>query len=161
MPGKQRECRGCQKVMRSDNLKKHEKICKGFTKKDMTIDSSLRYIQPGQPVLNSEQQSYVDDIISNGVHRSKRDVQPAKVSRSLSKKLVVRPPISERKEPVESSSASEDGYEREGKNMEIDHNVMPDNPKELMEAFRSVYKKLQSNLEVYNNLIQCWVNWSE
>ena len=160
MPGKQRECRGCQKVMRSDNLKKHEKICNGFTKKDMTIDSSLRYIQPGQPVLYSEQQSYVNDIIQNGIQRSKRDVQPAKVPRSLTKKPV-QPPVSERKEPVESSSESEDGYERKEKNIEIDHNEMPDNPKELMEAFRSVYKKLQSNLEIYNNLIQCWVNWRE
>ena len=125
MPGKQRECRGCQKVMRSDNLKKHEKICKGLIKKDMTIDSSLRYIQPGQPVLNSKQQSYVDNIIQNGIQKSKRDVQPAELPRSLSKKLVVRPPVSERKEPVESSSESEDGYERKEKNIEINHNEMP------------------------------------
>ena len=29
MPGAKRECRSCQKVMRSDNLKIHQKICKG------------------------------------------------------------------------------------------------------------------------------------
>ena len=29
MPGKMMSCVGCSKVMRSDNLKRHQKICKG------------------------------------------------------------------------------------------------------------------------------------
>ena len=41
MPGKKRACNGCQKVMRSDNLKKHDKICKGYsTKYNRTFDGT-------------------------------------------------------------------------------------------------------------------------
>ena len=32
MPGKKMPCAGCSKVMRSDNLKHHQKICKGYAK---------------------------------------------------------------------------------------------------------------------------------
>ena len=34
MPGKKRECNSCRKLMRSDNLKNHEKICTGGSKSD-------------------------------------------------------------------------------------------------------------------------------
>ena len=40
MPGKKRECKGCQRVMRSDNLKKHEKICRGFLRRHSSRNSS-------------------------------------------------------------------------------------------------------------------------
>ena len=35
MAGKKRECKSCRKMMRSDNLKKHEKICREGTPSDM------------------------------------------------------------------------------------------------------------------------------
>ena len=34
MPGQKRECRSCRKMMRSDNLKNHEKICTGGSTSD-------------------------------------------------------------------------------------------------------------------------------
>ena len=33
--GNKRECKGCQRFMRADNLKKHEKICNRFLRKDL------------------------------------------------------------------------------------------------------------------------------
>ena len=65
MPGKQGACEGCHKVMRSDNLKKHEMVCKGFNRKSMLIDSSLHYIQPQEPALNRYQKDDIRDLVNN------------------------------------------------------------------------------------------------
>ena len=175
MPGKQRACGGCQKVMRSDNLKKHEMVCKGFNRENMLIDSSLHYIQPQQPTLNRHRKDDIGDLINNVVQGAKRD--STKTSSIPPKKPVIQPPAtiptavnprsgsdlaiemrgksdfgseqpnSEGKKVVVSPSSPQDGCY--GENMEIDCDI----PKKLINAFRSLYWKLHNNFEIYNELI--------
>ena len=154
MPGKQRACEGCHKVMRSDNLKKHEMVCKGFNRKNMLIDSSLHYIQPQQPTLNPHRKEDIGNLINNVVQGAKQDL--TKTSLIPPKKPVIQPPatIPTAVKPrsgfdltIVPSSSPQDG--RYGENMEIDCDI----PKKLINAFRSLYWKLHNNFEIYNELI--------
>ena len=54
---------------------------------------------------------------------------------------------------IEMKSDSEDSDETEEEEEEIDYEVMPDNPKELKEAFRKLYFKFRSDIEMYNKLV--------
>ena len=48
---------------------------------------------------------------------------------------------------------SDETEEEEEEEEEIDYEVMPDNPKELKEAFRKLYFKFRSDIEMYNKLV--------
>ena len=61
--------------MRSDNLKKHEMVCKGFNRKNMLIDSSLHYIQPQQPTLNRHRKEDIRNLINNVVQGARQDLK--------------------------------------------------------------------------------------
>ena len=64
MPGAKRECSICQRVMRSDNLKIHEKICKGSK-----IGSGLLY--PTTTSLSRKQRpQFKDALYSTGMESS-------------------------------------------------------------------------------------------
>ena len=52
---------------------------------------------------------------------------------------------------IEMKSDSEDSDETEEE--QIDYEVMPDNPKELKEAFRKLYFKFRRDIDMYNKLV--------
>ena len=52
---------------------------------------------------------------------------------------------------IEMQSDSEDSDETEEE--EEEYEMMPDNPKELKEAFRNLYWKFRSDIEMYNKLV--------
>ena len=54
MPGKMRECDGCHKIMRSDNLKNHMQTCKELRKKDDEGDASSVNVKDSQTPNKSE-----------------------------------------------------------------------------------------------------------
>ena len=61
MPGAKRECSSCQKVMRSDNLKIHEKVCKG--RKDLLpnyINKEVSGLQPKNPVASKKVSDFIN-----------------------------------------------------------------------------------------------------
>ena len=43
MPGKMRECDGCHKIMRSDNLKNHMRKCKELNQNLNVWNENIRY----------------------------------------------------------------------------------------------------------------------
>ena len=54
---------------------------------------------------------------------------------------------------IEMRSDSEDSSEDETEEEEIDYEVMPDNPKELKEAFRNLYKQFRRDIDMFNKLV--------
>ena len=126
MPGKKYKCGGCQRVMRSDNLKKHEKICRGLMRKESSVDSP----------------HVIEDVVVPAAVKSKSQTQLGFEQKGS---------LSEQIDSEDSGSDSEDGTESdepermdiEGKNLTF----IPDNPTELMKAFRSLYTKFHDNIK--------------
>ena len=97
MPGKQVKCKHCQKTMRSDNLKRHAKVCRGpdidssggsnvkskpiYTQSipentrrvlpDSSIQTCSSFPDITKPVSDSNMSAIIDAIINNGI-----DVKP-------------------------------------------------------------------------------------
>ena len=59
----------------------------------------------------------------------------------------------EMKSDSEDSSDDETEEEEEDEEEEESYEMMPDNPKELKEAFRNLYKKFRRDIEMYNKLV--------
>ena len=80
MPGKKRECTRCHKLMRSDNLKNHMKICIGsdqFLPTDNIQDHSsnvLSVLKPTNPMTSSKR---INDIINGKVRKVEPNVGAA------------------------------------------------------------------------------------
>ena len=157
MPGKKYKCGGCQRVMRSDNLNKHEKICRGSPRKESSVDSSLHHDLKKQPTLNphERQKDDVGDIMNSVVRRAGFDVQskkrtvpsktprvvlPAAVKPKSLTQLAIEQECSEPEltDSAESESDSEDES--------IDVNFMSGDPSQLMRSFRNLYTKFDDNI---------------
>ena len=64
MPGKKIQCSNCPKVMRSDNMKHHENICRGSTSlynKDLLSSQNIPKIKSSQVVQDTSVGSEEDD----------------------------------------------------------------------------------------------------
>ena len=75
MPGLKRECSSCQKVMRSDNLKIHEKVCKG--KKDLLpnyMNKEVSGHQPKNPVASRKVSNFINDIVNKDTTASPQPI---------------------------------------------------------------------------------------
>ena len=53
----------------------------------------------------------------------------------------------------DSTETEEEEEEDEDEEEEIDYEMMPDNPKELKEAFRKLYFKFRRDIDMYNKLV--------
>ena len=96
MPGKKRECNGCGKLMRSDNLKNHKKVCRGLQSMAKTYDcekchqtfgsSQALWNHKQHCTENSKQNTFqkITEMIGN---RSHVDIPPMKKSLALQPEL--------------------------------------------------------------------------
>ena len=55
--------------------------------------------------------------------------------------------------PAEMKSDSEESTSSEDEIIEEEVEVMPDNPEELKEAFRNLYKKFRRDIKIYDKLV--------
>ena len=65
MPGAKRQCSNCQKTMRSDNLRKHKKICKerkGSQSQD--LNKEVSEANSAQQPLELSKKSVISEIIN-------------------------------------------------------------------------------------------------
>ena len=128
------------------------------------------------------QENNVGDIINRVVERVNMDVRPVTettppykpmikepTTEKLSKKPMTEVPIQAIKAlkpksltdlaaDIEMKSDSEDSSdneteEEEEESEEESYEMMPDNPRELKEAFRNLYKKFRRDIEMYNRLV--------
>ena len=143
MPGKKYECGGCKRMMRSDNLKKHEKICKrkeimGYPTRHQTIPQ--------------EHGDIVGDIINNIAPYTLTKKPVVKIKKTLPSNASVKPKSSAiqiesaQTDSEEVDSLSEDGSESEGENMEIDREVKVNYPAKLQKSFRNLYTKFNDDI---------------
>ena len=79
MPGKKQECKGCQRVMRSDNLKKHEKICNRFLKKYSSPHSSYDQDLPQNRSNISKPMTNPSDSIPTSSKTSKLSMNDSEI----------------------------------------------------------------------------------
>ena len=89
MPGAKRECRSCQKVMRSDNLKIHEMICKG--RKDLLpnyMNKEVSGQQPKNPVVSKKVSNFINEIINKDTTASAQPIAIGKEAGISTKGLV-------------------------------------------------------------------------
>ena len=85
MPGKKRKCTGCEKVMRSDNLKSHERNCKAYSDRSRHYqlpnpDSIIKtdVLEPVKRNSNPKIEALVDAIINDGLQNVSDDEPAAK-----------------------------------------------------------------------------------
>ena len=79
MPGKKQECEGCQRVMRSDNLRKHEKICNRFLKKYSSPHSSYDQDLPQNRSNISKPMTNPSDSIPTSSKTSKLSMNDSEI----------------------------------------------------------------------------------
>ena len=79
MPGTKQECKGCQRVMRSDNLKKHEKICNRFLKKYSSPHSSYDQDLPQNRSNISKPMTNPSDSIPTSSKTSKLSMNDSEI----------------------------------------------------------------------------------
>ena len=175
MPGKKYECGGCKRMMRSDNLKIHKKICK---RKEI-LDSPLRQeIIPQRhsetvggiinnnpvkvPILGDIINKVVqgsDDMTIKPMTNKKPNFQPKKPVIPIKAINAVKPnslyDIATHSGNLKSDSEETDSEEND-ESSEDEVEFMSDNSEELRESFRNLYEKLHRNLdhniEIYNKL---------
>ena len=133
-------------------------------------------------MLTCKAQENTRDIINRVVERANMDVKPVTettppykpmikepTTEKLSKKPMTEAPIQAIKAlkpksltdlaaDIEMKSDSEDSSndETEGEEEESgeeSYEMMPDNPRELKEAFKNLYKKFRRDIEMYNKLV--------
>ena len=130
-------CRNCNKEFtRKNNLRRHE-------------------IQSCKAQVNNDS---VGDIINKVVRRANTDVElkekPKKPMIPIQAVKALKPKsLSDLAADIEMRSDSEDSSEDETEEEEIDYEVMPDNPKELKEAFRNLYKQFRRDIDMFNKLV--------
>ena len=79
MPGKKQECEGCQRVMCSDNLRKHEKICNRFLKKYSSPHSSYDQDLPQNRSNISKPMTNPSDSIPTSSKTSKLSMNDSEI----------------------------------------------------------------------------------
>ena len=79
MPGKKQECEGGQRVMRSDNLRKHEKICNRFLKKYSSPHSSYDQDLPQNRSNISKPMTNPSDSIPTSSKTSKLSMNDSEI----------------------------------------------------------------------------------
>ena len=79
MPGKKQECEGCQRVMRSDNLRKHEKICNRFLNKYSSPHSSYDQDLPQNRSNISKPMTNPSDSIPTSSKTSKLSMNDSEI----------------------------------------------------------------------------------
>ena len=138
MPGKKYECNGCKKIMRSDNLKKHKKICK----KNQETTS----------IQTSNKEDIVSDILDKVTERANMGVEPMTIHPK--NRIVPAPKSSD----IEMNSDSETDLDpgSESENESTDSSIS-DDPEDLKMYFRKLFYKLHRNIdhniELYNKLV--------
>ena len=131
------QCHNCNKEFtRKNNLRRHE-------------------IQSCKAQVNNDS---VGDIINKVVRRANMDVElkekPKKPMIPIQAVKALKPKsLSDLAADIEMRSDSEDLSEDETAEEEINYEVMPDNPQELKEAFRNLYKKFRRDIEMYDKLV--------
>lgn len=145
MPGKKYECGGCKKIMRSDNLKKHEKICK---RKEIMGYPTRHQDQ----TIPQEQGDIVGDVINSKapymlakkpVVKMKKTLPPNASVKSNSSAIRIE---SAQTDSEGVDSLSEDGSESEGEDIDIDRLVKVDYPTKLRKSFRNLYTKFDDDI---------------
>ena len=179
MPGNKYECSGCKKLMRSDNLKKHEKICK--------------MNQEPNPIQPRDREKIVEDILNNVSQRANMNVEPMtnKVPlKKLMNQTVQKVPNisdiemtdldseSELDENESTASESEENHENktndndstdsesednsenmknENRSTDSELDSIPDNPEGMKKCFRILFNELHYNIDrnvdIYNKLV--------
>ena len=133
-------------MMRSDNLKKHEKICK---RKELT-GYPLR--QQDQTIPQQGHGAIIGDIINTIAPYTLTKKPVVKIKKTFPSNASVKPKSSAiqiesaQTDSEEVDSLSEDGSESEGENMEIDREVKVNYPAKLQKSFRNLYTKFNDDI---------------
>ena len=159
-------CNNCGKTLSSyHSLWRHRKTCqvkpKGVDLNDI-IDNVKQRDKEGKVISDSSSSKNVQQkIILPPVIEDV--VVPIEAVSSVKPKSLTDLAIemegkseSEQTDSEASELDSEDESESDGpERMDIEKKLtfMPDNPRELMKAFRSLYSKFRDNIDTYNNLV--------
>ena len=151
-------CQCGKKLSSYHSLWKHKKICK----KDLEPKSDSNIVGN---ILNKIVQRADMDIRPMTEKFPKKPITPIQALKPMMEK-VPKKPIQEALKPKslsdlaadieiksDSEDSSEDETEGEEEEEEMDYEVMPDNPKDLKEAFRNLYWKFRRDIEMYNKLV--------
>ena len=112
MPGKMRECDGCHKIMRSDNLKNHMRKCNGLNERkflskeniqEVNTDRSSNIFPPPVKPPNPKISALVDAIIDEEEPRT-----PSVIAEKIPEKKVKDLPDIEFEEESSGESCDED-----------------------------------------------------
>ena len=157
-------CNCGKKLSSYHSLWRHRKICK----KEQEPKSDSKTV--GDILNNVVQRVDMDKPIMKNTYLPKKAMIPAQAALKPTMEKTHSPKntmdevpiqavealkprsLSDLAADIEMKSDSEDSDETEEEE-EIDYEVMPDNPKELKEAFRKLYFKFRSDIAMYNKLV--------
>ena len=97
------------------------------------------------------EKSHKKPIIPIQTHKPMTDKVPNKPIQEILKPKSLSDLAADIEIESDSEDSSEDETEEEEEEMEYE--VMPDNPKELKEAFKNLYWKFRRDIEMYNKLV--------
>ena len=97
------------------------------------------------------EKSHKKPIIPIQTHKPMTDKVPNKPIQEILKPKSLSDLAADIEIESDSEDSSEDETEEEEEEMEYE--MMPDNPKELKEAFRNLYKKFRRDIDMYNKLV--------
>ena len=154
-------CQNCSKgFSRKNNMKRHQiQTCKGHEQKDVVggiINNNPVKVPILGDIINKVVQGSDDMSIKPMTKKAPSSNKPTVVPIAVNNK----PKSLTANESEESKSDSEletDSETESDSELETDSESsdpeMPDNPKELKEAFRDLFNKLHHNIGIYNKLV--------
>ena len=158
-------CQCGKKLSSYHSLWRHKKICK----KEQEPKSDSKTV--GDILNNVVQRVDMDKPIMKKTYLPKKAMIPAQAALKPTMEKTHSPKntmdevpiqavealkprsLSDLAADIEIESDSEDSSEDETEEEEIDYEVMPDNPRELKEAFRNLYKQFRRDIDMFNKLV--------